>query len=92
MAGALTKRGGAQAALVAFDLLRLDGEDLRLRPIEERRSALLRLVAGVEGILFSETLAADGAVVFAKACEMGLEGSCRSGPAASTGAGEAAPG
>jgi bifunctional non-homologous end joining protein LigD len=74
MAGALTKRGGTQAALVAFDLLRLDGEDLRLGPIEERRSALLRLVAGVEGILFSETLAADGAVVFAKACEMGLEG------------------
>jgi ATP-dependent DNA ligase len=29
----LTKRGGAQAALVAFDLLRREGEDLRLRPI-----------------------------------------------------------
>jgi ATP-dependent DNA ligase len=30
----LTKRGGARATLVAFDLLRLDREDLRLRPIE----------------------------------------------------------
>jgi bifunctional non-homologous end joining protein LigD len=70
----LTKRGGAQASLIAFDLLRLDGNDLRLRPIEERRSALLRLVVGVSGIPFSETLAAEGAVVFAKASELGLEG------------------
>ena len=29
---------------------------------------------GVRGILFSEALAAKGAVVFAKACELGLEG------------------
>ena len=41
----LTKRGGAQASLVAFDLVRLEGEDLRLRPLEERREALQRLVA-----------------------------------------------
>jgi bifunctional non-homologous end joining protein LigD len=32
------------------------------------------LVADVNGIVFSEALAADGAVVFAKACELGLEG------------------
>ena len=70
----LTKRGSAQAALVAFDLLRLEGEDLRLRPIEQRREALMRLVNGVGGILFSEALAAEGAVVFDKACELRLEG------------------
>ena len=70
----LTKRGGAKATLVAFDLLRLNREDLRLQPIEARRGALLRLVAGTDGILFSETLAAEGEVVFAKACELGLEG------------------
>jgi len=29
---------------------------------------------GAGGIVFSEALAADGAVVFAKACELGLEG------------------
>ena len=34
----------------------------------------MRLVDGVSGILFSEALAAEGAVVFAKACELGLEG------------------
>jgi ATP-dependent DNA ligase len=70
----MTKRGGAQASLVAFDLLRREGEDLRLRPIEARREALKRLVVGIDGILFSEALAAEGAVVFAKACELGLEG------------------
>ena len=36
----MTKRRGAQASLMAFDLLRLDGDDLRLRPIEARREAL----------------------------------------------------
>jgi bifunctional non-homologous end joining protein LigD len=70
----VTKRGGERAAYVAFDLLTLDGEDRRLRPLEERRSALSRLVANVDGILFSETIEAEGAIVFAKACELGLEG------------------
>jgi ATP-dependent DNA ligase len=31
-------------------------------------------VAGVESLLFSEAIAAEGEVVFAKAREMGLEG------------------
>ena len=65
-----TKAGGEHASLVAFDLLRLDGDDLRQRPLEERREALLKLVAGVDGIRFSEAVTADGAIVFA----MGLEG------------------
>ena len=34
----------------------------------------MRLVDRVSGILFREALAAEGAVVFAKACELGLEG------------------
>jgi ATP-dependent DNA ligase len=69
-----TTEGGAEASLVAFDLLRLDGDDMRERPIEARREALARLVAGAQGIVFSDALPAEGAVVFAKACEMGLEG------------------
>jgi bifunctional non-homologous end joining protein LigD len=74
--GALrTKAGGARACLVAFDLLNLDGDDLRRHPLEERRDRLQRLVAaGVAGIRFSEAIEAEGAVVFAKACKMGLEG------------------
>ena len=34
----------------------------------------MRLVDDVSGILFSEALVAEGAVVFAEACELGLEG------------------
>jgi bifunctional non-homologous end joining protein LigD len=66
--------GGEYASLVAFDLLCFDGDDLRQRPLEERREALLRLVAGVDGIRFSEAVAAEGAIVFAHACKLGLEG------------------
>jgi len=53
-----------------------NGDDLRQRPLEKRREALLWLVSKRrgDGILFSEALAADGAIVFAKACELGLEG------------------
>ena len=69
-----TKAGGAMACLVAFDLLGLEGENLRHRPLEERRDKLLRLVAGVDGVLFSEAIEAEGAIVFAHACKLGLEG------------------
>jgi ATP-dependent DNA ligase len=61
-----TKAGSATARLVAFDLLNLDGEDLRQHPLERRRDALSRLVAGVDNILFSEALAVEGAIVFAR--------------------------
>jgi bifunctional non-homologous end joining protein LigD len=59
---------------VAFDLLSLDDADLRQHPLEERRALLWRLVAGVDGIQFSKAVADDGAVVFAHACQLGLEG------------------
>jgi ATP-dependent DNA ligase len=36
--------------IVAFDLVRLNGDDQRLRPIEARREVLMRLIAGVGGI------------------------------------------
>ena len=39
-----------------------------------QREALAPLIASAEGILFSEALAAERVVVFAKACELGLEG------------------
>ncbi len=69
-----TKAGSARARLVAFDLLSLNGKDLRQQPIEERRGALSPVVAGVDAILFSDAIIEHGALVFAKACEMGLEG------------------
>ena len=70
----LGKEGGERASFVAFDLLGLEGDDLRNRPLEERREALARLVHGAAGVRFSEALSADGAIVFAHACKLGLEG------------------
>jgi DNA ligase D-like protein (predicted ligase) len=61
----------------AFDLLHLDGEDLRRRPIEERRARLQELLGSNHPdcpIQFSEAVQGDGAVVFAAADRMGLEG------------------
>jgi bifunctional non-homologous end joining protein LigD len=66
--------GGARASFVAFDLLSLEGDDLRQRPLEERRDALSRLVAGIGNIHFSASVADEGAIVFAHGCELGLEG------------------
>ena len=90
-AALLTKAGGEQASLVAFDLLSLS-DDPRDRPLEERRDALAQLVAGVDDIRFSESVADDGAIVFAHACKLGLEGSCRSASAAAIAAGRAGTG
>ena len=73
-AALLTKAGGERISFVAFDLLSLESDDLRQRPLEERREALSQLVAGVSDIRFNEALAAEGAVVFAHACKLGLQG------------------
>jgi len=47
LAALRTKAGASGASLVAFDLLTLNGDDLRQRPLEDRREALSRLVAGI---------------------------------------------
>ncbi len=69
-----TKRGADAAQLVAFDHLRVDGEDRRKLPLEIRRAELDNLVAGVDAIMLSEAIEAEGAVVYAKARELGVEG------------------
>ena len=59
----------------AFDLLWIDGEDLRRLPLIERKERLRALLAdGPEILRFSEHFEDDGAKVFAKACELGAEG------------------
>ena len=69
-----TNLGADAAQLVAFDLLLIDGKERRKLPLEIRRAELDALVAGIDGILFSEAIEAEGAIVFQKAVEMGLEG------------------
>jgi bifunctional non-homologous end joining protein LigD len=64
----------ASVLLYAFDLIELDGEDLRPAPLEQRKGKLEKLLARSEGILFSEHITGDGAIIFAHACKLGLEG------------------
>lgn len=59
----------------AFDLLYLDGRDLRRLPQHERRRLLQPIVAGRCGaIRLSEEVDADGEEFFRVACAHGLEG------------------
>jgi bifunctional non-homologous end joining protein LigD len=65
----------ADAILCAFDLLALNGEDLRALPLGERKAKLARLLARAPaGIAFNAHTDEDGATVFRHACKMGLEG------------------
>jgi bifunctional non-homologous end joining protein LigD len=61
--------------LYAFDLLELDGEDLRDMPLGDRKKRLARLLGGRRlGIVLSDHTDDDGATIFRQACRMGLEG------------------
>jgi len=69
------RRRATDAMLYAFDLLELNGKDLRLLPLGERKARLTRLLAGsAAGIVFNEHTDEDGPTVFQHACRFGLEG------------------
>lgn len=68
-----SRTGDAHVSLFAFDLLELDGEDVRREPLERRRALLRPLLAGAD-ILFSDHFEGDGAALFGQACKLGLEG------------------
>jgi bifunctional non-homologous end joining protein LigD len=59
--------------MVAFDLLYLNGYDLRKLPLEERKSHLKKLIAKT-AIQFSESFEVDGSAMYKHACSVGLEG------------------
>ena len=68
-------RFNREVILYAFDLLELNGLDLRSLPIEERKAKLAALIAPLAtGILLSEHIEDDGAIVFRHACRLGCEG------------------
>ena len=59
--------------LCAFDLIELNGEDLRRAPIEHRKlSQLVR--AAHPGIVVNEHYDGDGEIVFEHACKLRCEG------------------
>ena len=63
------------AILCAFDLIELDGEDLRWSPLEHRKAApadLLRQVG--DGLVFNEHFTGDSTIIFRHACALGCEG------------------
>jgi bifunctional non-homologous end joining protein LigD len=73
---ALGRKGSRRVFLYAFDVLELDGRDLRSRKWEDRRKALTKLLRKAPaGIRLSDHLAVtDGDMIFHHACAMGLEG------------------
>jgi bifunctional non-homologous end joining protein LigD len=61
--------------LYAFDLIELNGDDLRRHPLEVRKATLASVLAKAgAGIRFNEHMEGDGPTVFAHACKIGLEG------------------
>jgi bifunctional non-homologous end joining protein LigD len=61
--------------LYAFDLIELNGDDLRRDPLEVRKATLRSMLAKAGlGLRFNEHMEGDGPTVFAHACKMGLEG------------------
>jgi bifunctional non-homologous end joining protein LigD len=63
------------AVLCAFDLIELDGFDLRQQPLEQRKATLADLVSSTgDGIAFNKHFTGDGAVIFKHVCALGCEG------------------
>ncbi len=69
-------RQNDEAELIAFDVLALDGEDLRELPLSMRKTNPQRLLARrPDGIFLSDYEQGEiGPELFRKACEFGLEG------------------
>jgi bifunctional non-homologous end joining protein LigD len=70
------RRNEPRAFLYAFDLLELDGTDLRREPIEVRKATLASFLRKSRpGVRMNEHMEhPDGLTVFQHACKMGLEG------------------
>jgi bifunctional non-homologous end joining protein LigD len=69
------RRNDRHVVLYAFDLLELDGQDLRRESLVRRKVLLARLLVRARlGLQVNDHLAAAGHVVFRHACQLGLEG------------------
>ena len=65
----------ASAVLCAFDLLALNGEDLRRHPIESRKHALVQVLSSApSAVVFNHHYETDGERVFRAACKLSCEG------------------
>jgi len=68
--------GKGEPIYYAFDLLWLDGEDLRNQPLIERKKRLARLVksSGCKRLLYAQHIEREGKRFFAEICSRDLEG------------------
>src|SRR4029078_12123826 len=66
--------GTGALAYFVFDLLYLDGDDLRSRPLLERKELLTPLVKQNGRVRLSEYVVEEGVALFGAATEQGLEG------------------
>ena len=65
----------ASAVHCAFDLLEVNGQDIRNFPIEKRKNALAELLRDAHSrIVLNEHFEEDGEIVFREACKLGCEG------------------
>jgi bifunctional non-homologous end joining protein LigD len=65
----------ASVFMWAFDLIELDGQDMRHNPFETRKASLERLLSrAAPGIAFNRHITGDGTIIFQHACKLGLEG------------------
>jgi bifunctional non-homologous end joining protein LigD len=65
----------AAVTLCAFDLMELDGEDLRRKPVEVRKATLKGLLRRAPpGVAFNRHFEVDGKIVYEQACALGCEG------------------
>jgi len=75
LVAALEARDQVAIEFCAFDLLVLDGRDLRDRPLRSRKEKLRKLLSQASGaIRYAEDIRGDGAAFFAQATKAGAEG------------------
>jgi bifunctional non-homologous end joining protein LigD len=68
-------RRGNIATICAFDLIEINGRDMRQQPIEERKHVLKWLLTKSHpGIIYNRHFDVEGAIVFHHACKRGCEG------------------
>jgi bifunctional non-homologous end joining protein LigD len=69
------RRHDDAALLCAFDVLEVDGNDLRRQPLETRKTVLSRLLRDAPaGVAVNAHYEAEGAAVYKHACALGCEG------------------
>jgi bifunctional non-homologous end joining protein LigD len=69
------QRANGSIFLYAFDLIELNGDDLRRDPLEVRKATLASVLTKAgPSIRFNEHIEGDGPTLFAHACKLGLEG------------------